>query len=64
MAQRDDEKSKAQPSWTRTAGGTHDQLLEENWLFRLRKERFESRIRARCTIIMCLTWPTRSMLWP
>ena len=43
MAQRDDEKSKAQPSWTRTAGGTHDQLLEENWLFRLRKERFESR---------------------
>ena len=43
MAQRDDEKSKAQPSWARTAGGTHDQLLEENWLFRLRKERFESR---------------------
>ena len=43
MAQRDDEKSKPQPSWARTAGGTHDQLLEENWLFRLRKERFESR---------------------
>jgi ADP-ribose pyrophosphatase len=43
VAQRDDEKSKAQPSWARTAGGTHDQLLEENWLFRLRKERFESR---------------------
>lgn len=43
MAQRDDEKSTAQPSWTRTAGGTHDQMLEENWLFRLRKERFESR---------------------
>jgi len=43
VAQRGDEKSSAQPSWVRTAGGTHDQLLEENWLFRLRKERFESR---------------------
>jgi len=43
VAQRDDEKSSAQPSWVRAAGGTHDQLLEENWLFRLRKERFESR---------------------
>ncbi len=30
-------------SWVRTEGGRHDQLLEENWLFRLRKERFESR---------------------
>ena len=39
----DDEESKVQPSWIRTAGGAHDQLLEENWLFRLRKERFESR---------------------
>jgi 8-oxo-dGTP pyrophosphatase MutT (NUDIX family) len=43
VAQLDDEKSTRQPSWVRTAGGTHDQLLEENWLFRLRKERFESR---------------------
>jgi len=43
VAQHDDEKSKAQPSWTRTVGDMHDQLLEENWLFRLRKERFESR---------------------
>jgi len=43
VAQHDDEKSSAQPSWVRTAGGTHDQVLEENWLFRLRKERFESR---------------------
>ena len=43
MAQLDDEESTRQPSWVRTAGGTHDQLLEENWLFRLRKERFESR---------------------
>ncbi|HWT79294.1 MAG TPA: NUDIX hydrolase, partial [Candidatus Methylomirabilis sp.] len=43
MAQLDDEKATRQPSWVRTAGGTHDQLLEENWLFRLRKERFESR---------------------
>ncbi len=43
MAQRDDEESAAEPSWVRTAGAAHDQLLEENWLFRLRKERFESR---------------------
>jgi 8-oxo-dGTP pyrophosphatase MutT (NUDIX family) len=43
VAQRDDEKSSARPSWVRTAQGGHDQLLEENWLFRLRKERFESR---------------------
>ncbi len=43
MAQRDDERSSAQPSWVRTAGGANDQLLEENWMFRLRKERFESR---------------------
>ena len=32
-----------QPSWTRTDDGAHDQTLEENWLFRLRKERFHSR---------------------
>ncbi len=43
MAQRDDEESRLQPSWLRTADGAHDQLIEENWLFRLRKERFESR---------------------
>ena len=43
MAQRDEEKTSAQPSWVRTAAGAHDQLLEENWLFHLRKERFESR---------------------
>jgi 8-oxo-dGTP pyrophosphatase MutT (NUDIX family) len=43
VPQRDDEESSARPSWVRTAGGEHDQLLEENWLFRLRRERFESR---------------------
>jgi 8-oxo-dGTP pyrophosphatase MutT (NUDIX family) len=43
VARRDDEKPPAQPSWVRAAGGTHDQILEENWLFRLRKERFQSR---------------------
>lgn len=43
MGNRQDEGTRAQPSWVRAAGGTHDLLLEENWLFRLRKERFESR---------------------
>ena len=45
MAQTDNENeaAKAQPSWARTAGGAHDQAIEENWLFRLRKERFKSR---------------------
>lgn len=31
------------PSWVRVGGGAHDQTLEENWLFRVRKERFQSR---------------------
>ena len=31
------------PSWVRVGGGRHDQTIEENWLFRLRKERFQSR---------------------
>lgn len=31
------------PSWVRVADGRHDVALEENWLFRLRKERFQSR---------------------
>ncbi len=43
MAQNDEETPQAQPSWFRTAEGKDDQLLEENWLFRLRKERFQSR---------------------
>jgi 8-oxo-dGTP pyrophosphatase MutT (NUDIX family) len=32
-----------EPSWTRVDDGRHDRTLEENWLFRLRKERFRSR---------------------
>jgi 8-oxo-dGTP pyrophosphatase MutT (NUDIX family) len=32
-----------EPSWVRVGKGRHDQTLEENWLFRLRKERFQSR---------------------
>ena len=31
------------PSWVRAGDGQHDQTIEENWLFRLRKERFQSR---------------------
>jgi 8-oxo-dGTP pyrophosphatase MutT (NUDIX family) len=31
------------PSWARVDDGTHDRTIEENWLFRLRKERFRSR---------------------
>ncbi|MDR3635710.1 MAG: NUDIX hydrolase [Isosphaeraceae bacterium] len=30
-------------SWVREGAGAHDQSLEENWLFRLRRERFRSR---------------------
>jgi ADP-ribose pyrophosphatase len=30
-------------SWARDADGAHDETLEENWLFRLRRERFRSR---------------------
>jgi 8-oxo-dGTP pyrophosphatase MutT (NUDIX family) len=35
------------PTWTRVAAGATDLTLEENWLFRLRRERFQSRISAR-----------------
>ena len=31
------------PSWVRVESGRHDVTIEENWLFRLRKERFQSR---------------------
>jgi 8-oxo-dGTP pyrophosphatase MutT (NUDIX family) len=31
------------PSWARVDDGEHDRTIEENWLFRLRKERFRSR---------------------
>jgi len=30
-------------SWARVDDGEHDRTIEENWLFRLRKERFRSR---------------------
>jgi 8-oxo-dGTP pyrophosphatase MutT (NUDIX family) len=34
-------------SWSRVAAGATDLTLEENWLFRLRRERFQSRISGR-----------------
>ena len=43
MTAYDDRMTANQPSWIRTEHGIHDQTLEENWLFRLRKERFQSR---------------------
>jgi 8-oxo-dGTP pyrophosphatase MutT (NUDIX family) len=43
MSVSESEESGAQASWVRTASGTNDQVIEENWLFRLRKQRFESR---------------------
>ena len=43
MSELDDKVADARPSWIRTVGGADDQVLEENWLFRLRKERFQSR---------------------
>jgi 8-oxo-dGTP pyrophosphatase MutT (NUDIX family) len=32
-----------QASWVRSGAGAQDQTIEENWLFRLRRERFQSR---------------------
>jgi len=43
MAKLDDKEADVRPSWIRTAAGADDRVLEENWLFRLRKERFQSR---------------------
>jgi len=43
MASYDNQITRDQPSWVRADQGIHDQTLEENWLFRLRKERFQSR---------------------
>ena len=43
MPTHEDRTTANQPSWSRAEDGTHDQTLEENWLFRLRKERFQSR---------------------
>jgi 8-oxo-dGTP pyrophosphatase MutT (NUDIX family) len=37
----------ASPSWTRVGGGASDLTIEENWLFRLRRERFQSRTSGR-----------------
>jgi 8-oxo-dGTP pyrophosphatase MutT (NUDIX family) len=34
----------SEPSWIRVDDGAHDGTIEENWLFRLRKERFQSRL--------------------
>lgn len=41
----DDEATSAAggPSWVRVDDGRNDVTIEENWLFRLRKERFQSR---------------------
>jgi ADP-ribose pyrophosphatase len=36
-------ESTALPSWVSAAAGAHDQTLAENWLFRLRRERLQSR---------------------
>jgi len=33
----------SEPSWVRDGDGAHDETLVENWLFRLRRERFRSR---------------------
>ncbi len=41
------EKSSANVSWSRGDDGTSDVTLEENWLFRLRRERFRSRVSGR-----------------
>ncbi len=43
MSELDDKVADVRPSWIRTVGRADDQVLEENWLFRLRKERFQSR---------------------
>jgi ADP-ribose pyrophosphatase len=33
----------SEPSWTSVDAGAHDQTLVETWLFRLRRERYQSR---------------------
>ncbi len=43
MAQSDHTTSETEASWVKQPGAPQDQLLEENWLFRLRKQRFQSR---------------------
>jgi 8-oxo-dGTP pyrophosphatase MutT (NUDIX family) len=39
--------SPPEPSWSRAGDGAEDATLEENWLFRLRRERFRSRTSGR-----------------
>jgi ADP-ribose pyrophosphatase len=34
----------SEPTWVRIGAGAGEQTIEENWLFRLRKERFRSRL--------------------
>ncbi len=43
MAQSDHTTSETEASWVKPPGAPQDQLLEENWLFRLRNQRFQSR---------------------
>jgi 8-oxo-dGTP pyrophosphatase MutT (NUDIX family) len=38
------EKPASDPTWVRTGAEAGEQTIEENWLFRLRKERFQSRL--------------------
>src|SRR4051794_28782548 len=41
------EHPRPEPTWLREDGGAGDVTLEENWLFRLRRERFRSRVSGR-----------------
>jgi 8-oxo-dGTP pyrophosphatase MutT (NUDIX family) len=43
----DTKNLRAPASWSRVAAGATDLTLEENWLFRLRRERFQSRASGR-----------------
>ncbi len=43
MAQADDSPNAPSATWLREAEGAHDQMIESNWLFQLRRERFRSR---------------------
>ena len=38
------EKPASDPTWVRAGAEAGEQTIEENWLFRLRKERFQSRL--------------------
>jgi 8-oxo-dGTP pyrophosphatase MutT (NUDIX family) len=38
------EQPASEPSWVRIGGGAGEETIEENWLFRLGKERFQSRL--------------------